>query len=179
MLEFAPIDTGDLTEVPPDAPDGEWVASCTPKASLNKEGLPRIVLEWTLTEACTDGNEDFVGTSVTDWFLVFYPARHKNSKNGRRTLKAVCAACNIDVPVLASVTPEDIEALVQQLDGAKARIWTKNKAGADGEMRTSVFYQAPRGAVVADDSEEEEKPAAAAKKAAPAAAAKKKVSKKN
>ena len=117
MLEFAPIDTGDLTELPPDAPDGEWVAVLKPKAGLNKEGLPRIILEWTLEEACTDGNEDFVGGTVTDWFLVFYPARHKNSKNGRRNLRAVCDACEVEVPVLQTVTPEDIEALCQALDG--------------------------------------------------------------
>lgn len=173
MLEFAPIDTGDLTEIPPDAPDGEWVGSCNPKPGLNKEGFPRIALEWTLAESCTDGNEDFVGTTVTDYFLVFYPARHKNSKNGRRNLKAVCAAVGIDVPVLTSVTPDDIEALAQQLDGAKARIWTRNKQRGDENM-TNVNYSAPRGSVVAEaETEEEEKPKPAKKSAA------KKSSKKN
>lgn len=165
MLEFAPIATGDLTEIPPDAPDGEWIAVCKPKPSLDKEGNPRIVLEWTLEEAVTDGNADFVGTSVTDWFLVFYPARQADkSKRGRRQLRAVCDACEIEVPVLQSVTPQDIEELTQQLDGARARIWTRNKLDNKGEVRTGIFYRAPGGAVV--EVEEEEAPKPAAKKAA-------------
>lgn len=167
MLEFAPIETGDLTEIPPDAPEGEWVAVCKPKPGLDKEGNPRIILEWTLEEAVTDGNADFVGSTVTDFFLVFYPARMADkSKRGRRQLRQVCDACEIEVPVIQTVTPQDVEELVQKLDGARARLWTRNKVNGN-EIRTNIYYTAPGGVSAA--VEVEEAPAPAPKgKAAPA-----------
>lgn len=169
-VNFTPIETGDLTgPIPPDAPAGEWEAVAKVKlTATSKENLPMLVINWKLTEAFTDGNDDHCGATVSD-FLVFRSATDPYVKMSRQTLKGLCDALKIDPPAVTAIRSEDdLAEFMAQIEGLKAKVWTIHQADKrTGEVRTSVRYTAPGNglrAVVAD--EEDEKPKG--KKATPA-----------
>jgi hypothetical protein len=164
-VQFTPVETGDMSEIPPDAPAGEWEAVCRVRqAKTSKDSFPMLILEWKLTEALTDGNEDHVGAKVTD-FLVFFPGTHAASKMSKIRLKKMCEALSIELPSVAAIKSwDDIADFVKELEGLKAKIYTSVGERKDtGEMVTSVFY-APKGGVGVkaaggDEDDEDEKPA--------------------
>jgi hypothetical protein len=168
-VEFTPIETGDMSSIPPDAPAGEWQAVAKVKLTkTSKENLPMIVIDWKLTEALTEGNDDHVGARVSD-FLVFRAATDPYVKMSRQQLKAMCDALKIDPPNVTAIrTADDLAEFMSQIEGLKSKIWTiLQEDKRTGEMRTSVRYTAPGGGLRAVvDDEEDEKPKG--KKAAPA-----------
>lgn len=148
-LQFAKVETGDMSQVPPDAPEGCWEAVC--KASLkltSKESLPMIVLDWSLVAALTEGNEDHIGSRVSD-FIVFTPPTHVASKMNRRRLNEVAMALEITVPARTSyATEEDFAELLEALNGARCKLWTFHQADKEtGENRTKIRYKARPGEV--------------------------------
>lgn len=160
-VHFTPVETGDLSDIPPDAPEGEWTATCElKKASTSKDGYPMLILNWKLDEALTEGNEDSAGNCRASDFLVFFPANHAGSKMSKQKLKEICENLQIEVPNTTSIKDwEDIGDFTAALDGAKTRVWTKHKTDkSSGEVRTNVLYVAPRG-FGGGAMAEEEKPA--------------------
>lgn len=161
VVQFAPVNTGDMTEIPPDLPAGGWEATCSvKKAKTSKDSFPMLILEWKTTEALTDGNEDFVGAKVAD-FLVFFPATHKASRMGKVRLKGMCEALGIEIPAITKIASwDDLGEFIAELDGLKSTIYTTVEERKDtGELVAKVRYTAPGGALkasAADDEDEDE-----------------------
>ncbi len=165
-VQFQPVDTGDMSEIPPDLPAGAWEAQCSvKKAKTSKDSYPMLILEWRTTKALTDGNEDSEGGKAAD-FLVFWPANAPASRMARIRLKGMCAALGIDVPSATSIkTWDDVADFIEELEGLKAQIYTKVEIRKDtGEQTTKILYTAPGGLkggkskAAAEDDEEDEEP---------------------
>ena len=161
-VEFTPIETGDMSKIPADAPAGEWNAVAKAKLmKTSREGLPMIVIDWKLTAALTDGNADHVGARVTD-FLVFRASTDPYVKMSRQQLKTMCDALSIDPPSCTAIrTADDLAEFMASIEGLKAKIWTTlQEDKRTGEMRTTVRYTAPGGGLrVVADEDEDDKPA--------------------
>ncbi len=169
QVQFTPVNTGDLSEIPPNLPAGGWEATCSVKKGATKNGgFPMLILDWKTDAALEDENEDFVGKSSSD-FLVFFPSSHNGSRMSKIKLKTMCTALGIEVPsVTALKTWDDIADFVAELDGMKGTIYTTVKARTDtGEQTTNIQYNRPGAALATkkasdddeDDDEEEEAPA--------------------
>jgi hypothetical protein len=168
-MEFTPIDTGDMSEIPPDAPAGSWTASAAvTKSKTSKDGYPMLKVEWTLETATgdnADGNEAFEGARVTD-FVVFFPATHRGAKMSRLRLRSICEALQCELPKTDSLSKgswSDVMPFIADLDGAKTAIYTVVSENKEtGEKQTQVRYQDPTKPRVraekpdADDEEDEE-----------------------
>ena len=172
-VEFTPVDTGNMSEIPPDAPAGGWEGLLAVKKSkTSKDGFPMLILEWRLTAADEDENESFVGAKVTD-FLTFFPKTHPATRMQRQKMLELCNLLGVDVPDVTSIKSwADIQDFIDSLEGAKAHITTKVAPRKDtGAMSTSVYYSAGKGRSVPpppDSSEEEVAPRKTAKKKAKA-----------
>ncbi len=174
VVQFTAVDTGDMSEIPPDLPAGKWLATCSvKKMATSKDKYPMLVLEWVTSEALTDGNEGFEGARAAD-FLVFWPASNKNARRAKQGLKTMCEALGISVPTATSLKSwDDIGEFIAELDGLQATIYTIVETRKDnGEQRTKVLYKQPgssfAAAPAADEDDEDEVPVkkAAAKKRA-------------
>ena len=118
-VQFTPVETGDMSEIPPDAPAGEWEAVCKVRqGKTSKDSFPMLILEWKLTDAITDGNEDHVGAKVTD-FVVFFPSTHAASKMSKIRLKKIILGYSADEVigkhVSALMPPEHAEDVIRLL----------------------------------------------------------------
>lgn len=170
-VEFTPVDTGNMSEIPPDAPAGGWEGLLSVKKSkTSKDGFPMLILEWRLTEANEDENESYVGGKVTD-FLTFFPKTHPATRMQRQKMLELCTLLGVDVPEVTSIKSwADIQDFIDSLEGAKAPIFTKVAPRKDtGAMATSVYYTKPGGGKTVPpppDSSEEEVSAKPAKKVA-------------
>ncbi len=186
-VQFTPVSTGDMQEIPPDLPAGKWLATCSPKkAKTSKDGYPMLILEWKTEEALTDGNEDYAGAKAAD-FVVFFPQSAPASRMSKIRLKAMCTALGIDVPSATKIDSwDDLADFVDALTGLKAEVYTTVEERKDtGEQVTKISYKEPgsKFKVAAsssdddDEEDEEEEEAPKKKAAAPPPVAKKKTSK--
>ena len=171
-LDFTPVETGDMSTIPPDAPPGQWVAGfkCTIRRT-NKDGFPMVVIEAYLQEALTEGNEYAIGSKVAD-FLTFFPVGHRGFKMGVRRLHDWCGALKIAVPTLTRITTaSDLQPLVDAIEENRAVIWTEHeKDKTTGEIRTKIAFAPPKGqfdryaAAMAQESAEDHNAAGGKKK---------------
>jgi hypothetical protein len=160
-VQFRAVKVGDLSKVAPDLPRGEWTAVCkVKKAATSADQFPMLILEWKTVEALTDGNENFVGKSVTD-FVTFFPEDHKAYKMGQIKLRSICEAYEIAIPAVNEIESwDDIGDFVGELEGLKGKIYTAVEQRKDtGEMQTRVLYTAPKASFsgvkeAADDEDE-------------------------
>ena len=144
-VEFTPVDCGDMSEIPPDLPAGQWLAVCSvEKKVTNKDKYPMLKLTWKTVEALTDGNENYAGAKCFDW-ITFFPATHAATRMTRLRLKDMCAALKITIPATTSIQSwEDLAGFIEELDGMQAHIWTTVEIRKDtGEEVTKVRYTAP------------------------------------
>jgi hypothetical protein len=145
--DFTAVDCGDLNEIPPDLPAGEWEAICAVKKSkTSKDGFPMLVLEWQ-TSAVADDNEEneaFVGMRASD-FVVFFPGTHKAAKMSRARLKAMCEALKLEMPTVKAIKSwADIEDFTNALSGLHGHIYTTVEVRKDtGDKATKIHYQPP------------------------------------
>ncbi len=167
VVQFAPVNTGDMKDIPPDLPAGTWEATCSvKKLATSKDKFPMLCLEWKTTEALTDGNEDSVGQRASD-FIVFWPSNHKASRMSKVRLKSMCEALDIEVPSTTKISSwDDVAEFTDALEGLKATIYTIVDTRKDtGEQVSKVLYKAPgssfamKAASAEDDEDEEEEEA--------------------
>lgn len=168
MTDFTPVDCGDMNDIPPDLPAGEWEALCAVKKSKTaKDGFPMLVLEWRTT-AVADGNEDnenYVGARATD-FVTFFPASHKATRMARVRLQQMCKALNVEMPKAQKLSSwDDVADFIASLEGLKANIWTSVETRKDTGAQVTKVHYAPPGRKVGplpapeeDDEEEAPKP---------------------
>src|ERR1019366_6769041 len=148
-LAFTPVDF-DIEQLPPDAPAGAWQAvAMTKVAKTAKDSFPMLIVDWELESAYEDGNEQFVGTRVSD-FLVFFPEGHKASKMGKIRIRGLCDKLGIARLLIPPhiATSDDLAEFQAAIDGQKADIWTvieksKDKQSGEEVIRTAVKYRAP------------------------------------
>jgi len=108
-IQFTPVEPGDMSEILPDAPAGEWVASFRTKLQpTSKDKYPMIIVDAKLEEALTPGNEFAVHKKVSD-FIVFFPKDHNATKMARLRLHALCAALKIEIPKFPDGIRSDAE----------------------------------------------------------------------
>lgn len=149
-MDFKPVDY-DQKNIPPDAPAGEWTATCSVKKSkTSKDNYPMLILEWKITEAADEVNESFVGASTSD-FVTFFPEGHRASKMGKLKVKALCEHMEIDLDVIPTriASYDDLADLIAGLDGQSATIWTIVRDRSDtGEKVTEIRYSKPGGGLL-------------------------------
>jgi hypothetical protein len=168
VIEMVPVDTGDMTDIPPDMPAGAWIGTITVKNTSTKEKKqPMLILNFTAEEALSDGNEDFTGSKAAV-FLVFKPEHDPASKFGKIEIKKLCDAYDIDPPDTSSLPDGNFTSLqpfVEALEDTKRPFWTTIETDkSTGEKRTKIHYTEPGKklkAVKRDDDEEEEEEDAA------------------
>ncbi len=172
QVQFAPINTGDMSEIPPDLPAGTWEAECSvKKLATSKDKFPMLCLEWKTTEALSEGNEDHVGGRASD-FIVFWPQSHKASRMSKVRLKGMCEALGLEVPAITKLESwDDLQGFIDELEGLKATIYTTVETRKDtGEQATKILYKQPgsslamKAAAVEEDDEEDEAPPVVVKK---------------
>ncbi len=185
VVQFTPVSTGDMKEIPPDLPAGSWNAQCSvKKAKTARDSFPMLILEWKTLEDLTGDNEDHVGGKSAD-FVVFYPQNAPASRMSKIRLKGMCTALGIAVPEAMKISSwDDIADFIDELEGLKATIYTTVVTRKDtGETVTKIEYLEPgaktRAKLAAQDDEEEEDEAPKKKSKAPAAAASKKKNARN
>lgn len=166
VVDQTPVDDDsyDVSEIPPDAPEGGWLAE--PKAALKKssKGNPMISIVWKLEEARESENENSVGSKVFD-NLNFLPKGAPGASLNLRRVKALCDA--YEIPATGSKAD-----LVEAINGlGQVPIWTTHSADKlTGEIRVNVAYRDPSASVAPlqpraaddddDDDDDDEKPAA-------------------
>lgn len=130
--DFQAVDMGNTSEVPPEAPPGEWLSIASAKPRKNgKTGRPMLIIDLTLDKALTDGNETFVGARVSA-FINCIPKNEdpRQHRMNIETLHAVCAAADVPVPEDFGRTPESLQDLADALEGKRIRHTTYvNKKG--------------------------------------------------
>ena len=148
-IQFTRVETGNMSEIPPDAPEGQWVASFKVKvAKTQKDGYPMLIVDAHLEEALTEGNENHVGSKVSE-FLVFFPNTHNAVKMSRLRLRDFCAALKISLPAITAIEKaSDFDDFIRDVESNKACVWTKHESDKQtGEVRTKLLFTAPRGSV--------------------------------
>lgn len=170
-VEQTPVDDDsyDVSDIPPDAPEGGWLA--TPKALLKKsaKGNPMISISWKLEEAKEEDNENSVGAKIFD-NLNFLPKGSPGAALNLRRIKALCDA--FEIP--ATGTKAD---LVEAINGlGQVPVWTTHSTDKQtGEVRVNIAYNDPAAGPAklaekpdsdSDDDEEEEETERPAKKTA-------------
>ena len=166
QMNFSPVETGDMTEVPPDLPVGHWTARCVVKPVVGKPekgSYPGLILEWEATEDLKGGNESFVGASSSD-YIGLYPAEDQRAKMQKVKTKQLCDGLNIappDTSSLADGTLASLVPFVEELEGSLYQIWTTVETDKEGVSRTRIHYTAPGGGALKpktkkDDEDEEE-----------------------
>src|SRR5882762_7902706 len=158
-IQFTPIELGDQSEIPPDAPEGQWVTSQRVKFQLSQKGSPMLVIDFKLEEALTEGNEFAVGSKVTK-FLVIRGASDQYVKMYRQDLADLCEGLKIQVPRFTSAkSSADFSDFINEVEGVKGTPWTKHKTDkVTSEVRTEISFRAPRGTVSAASEETSELP---------------------
>lgn len=141
-LQFSPVETGNLSEIPPDAPPGEWVAACNVKiTATQKDNAPMLVLEYRLEECLTPENSEFPLPTRVTRFLVIRGANHQYVKMFRQDLAAICAGHGIPVPNLTRIASSaDLQPFADELMANRLVVKTVNKTEKTGEVRTNVTY---------------------------------------
>ena len=156
-LQFSPVEMGDLSEIPPDAPDGDWVASCNIKISkTQKDELPMFILEYKLEECLTEANAEWQLPTRVSKFLVFRGKTDQYVKMFRADLAAICAGHGIPVPNIPQIkSTADLQPLADALMANRLVVRTKlGKADKQtGEKRTEIGYP-KKTAEVVDSSED-------------------------
>src|ERR1700690_764265 len=176
-IEMTPVDSGDMSDIPPDLPVGAWLGPFTIKCTKTGENaknpnLPMLILEATAEEAETAGNEDYAGGKTADFFVV-YPDKHAQSKNSKVKFKKLCEAYELGMPDTSSLAedPPNFSSMadwIEQVESESRRFFTTvTKDKSSGEKRTQLHYTEPGQKLQRAETEEEETPAPKAK-AAPA-----------
>ena len=157
-LQFSPVEMGNLSEIPPDAPEGEWVASCSVKISqTSKEPkLPMFIIEYKLEECLTEANAEWQLPTRVSKFLVFRGKTDQYVKMFRQDLAAICEGHGIPVPAIPQIkSAADLQPLADELMANRLVVRTKlgKPDKQTGEKRTEIFY--PKKAAEAVDSSED------------------------
>lgn len=144
-LQFSPVEMGDLSEIPPDAPDGDWVASVNVKiGQTSKEPkLPMFYIEYKLEECLTPENEGFQLPTRTTKFLVFRGKTDPYVKMFRQDLKTICDGHGIPVPNIPAIkSSADLQPFADELMANRLVVRTKlgKPDKQTGERRTEIFY---------------------------------------
>lgn len=146
-LEFSPISTGSMTEIPPDAPAGEWVAEAKVKPSkTQKDGRPMLIVEWTIREARDPFQEEHIGKRVTD-FIVFWDEKDKASRMAKVRMREMCTSLGIESPDTSSFTEGNwgsMRPFIEALEAGTHTIFTKVETSKAGEQRAVVTYTRPK-----------------------------------
>jgi hypothetical protein len=155
-IQFTPVEVGDMSEIPPDAPEGQWVTSQKAKFRLSNAGSPMLVIDFQLDEALTEGNEEFAGKrkKVTK-FLVIRGANDPYVKMFRQDLADICEGLKISVPRFATLSSSaDFDEFIAEVESTKGVFWTRSKQDKKtGEVRTEITARAPRGYVAPAEEE--------------------------
>lgn len=169
-LQFTPVETGNMTEVPPDLPAGHWNASITVKNGV-KDGLAYMFVQFTAQEDLTGENGNYVGSSASK-YIAFYPEADSRSKMSKQECKTMSEAWpdlpELDTSGLAEGDWSSLEPWVEALEAGQREIWTTVTEDKQGIARTKIFVAEPGKKLTrltpAETEEEGEKPKAPAKK---------------
>jgi hypothetical protein len=162
--EQTPVDDDsyDVSEIPPEAPEGKWLA--TQKAELRKssKGYPMILINWKLDDALTEGNEEAAGGRIAD-YLTWLP---KDSGGYRLSLQRIQALC-MHLQIATKGSRQELCDAINE--AGQSEIWTLHRTDkTTGEVQTQVAYREPRSLTTAPpvEDDEEERPKGKAKKTA-------------
>lgn len=150
-VQFTPVETGDMSNIPPDAPVGEWTASFSVKKKATKPekgAYPMLEITATLEQALTEGNEGSVGAKIRE-YLVFFPRTSPNFKMTGRRLKSMTERLGIPLPQTQTIQSwGDIEDFIRDIESTKGVVWTYHQVDKETrEIRTQLAFDPPRNAL--------------------------------
>lgn len=163
VIDFTPVETGDLSEIPPDMPEGDWEGHCIITCGkTEKDGYPMFRFEWHGDEPLTEGNEVYVGAKASEW-IIFPPETLSWSRMQKQRIKALCEGLDIALPDTSTFKDGSFESagpFIEQVEGQRWRFTTKHeKDKKDGSTRVAFKFHG----IQADSSDrEEDAPRAAA-----------------
>jgi len=139
VVEQSRSDDFDVSEIPPEAPEGGWLATPTAVYKSSKNGDPMISIRWKLDQADEEENAEAEGRSVFDHLVL--PAKTASwYRMAAGRLQSLCHA--IDLP-----TKANMRAMVDAINKAgQVHIFTVHETNKDtGEIQTRVAYKEPAG----------------------------------
>jgi hypothetical protein len=176
-VQFKPRKT--VTEIQPDAPEGEWGA-LIPKGRTKitttapeKGGDPVINWEFKLEKAEDEKNEHFQGQVITTR-STFYDASDSNRRKAANMqltwLRSLCEACDVEFSEVYPEelsSPDDLTPPIDAIEGKRITIWTvhRKSQSASGEdmVNVDIRFKKPGAGLVtktdADDDDDKKKPA--------------------
>jgi hypothetical protein len=144
VVDFAPVQVGNPLELPPDAPEGEWRATCrVKKMKSQKTGYPMLCVEWTLSSALDPENVSFEGTRVSDW-IVFGPPTWRGAKMARQKLNELCTHCKVQAPDASSLAEgswASLDPFIADLETGEFTIFTRHRKQKDGTLQCEISYK--------------------------------------
>ena len=153
--DFTPVDY-DASTVPPRIGAGRY--ECEASASVRgtkKDNLPMLVVEWT-AEAVADGNEEneqFVGSTISDFLVLSDDAKFRSHKVRLRTLLERMGL-SFDLVPRRIENKGDVEELISAISGQKLAIGVTHSTDKSGEQRENVEYRLPREEAGSDEAVE-------------------------
>ena len=169
-IQFKPRKT--VTEIQPDAPEGEWEAlipkgRCKIFVTAPEKGAdPGINIEFKLEKAEDEKNETFQGSTVNNR-CTFYDqtdsARRKAANMQLQWMRGLCEALDID---FGEIYPEelndadDLVPLVNAIEGKRLKIWTvhRKSTAASGEemLNVDIRFKKPGAGLVTKTGEDDD-----------------------
>jgi hypothetical protein len=173
-IQFKPRKT--VTEIQPDAPEGEWEVTIPKGRSKifatapEKGGDPGINWEFKLLKAEDEKNESFQGSTInqrTTFYDQSDSARRKAANMQLQWMRGLCEACDVD---FSEVYPESLESsddlspLIDALEGKSLTIWTVHRKSttASGEemLNVDIRFKKPGAGLVSktEDDDDNDRP---------------------
>ena len=156
----------DINEIAPDAPEGEWTVTVPRgkcKVQPTKEDkYPMLIVPLRLDSY--DGEEEgeefekALGTELSVMIVFFGNEKARAARMGKLRLRQLCEKADVDLDLVPKKirAPEDLEDLINALEGKKFGIFTKHSVRKDtGETVVEVQFQKP-GALTSNSGREDD-----------------------
>lgn len=171
-VTFKRVDNFDVTDQPPDAPEGPFVAHIEDvKVDADKDGWPRIIPQWKFdaVDEKAGGDSDAQGSGIGATVATFHSFMGQGSDvrkaNFQKSqLLAMLNALSLDESHLPKSISraEDLDELVELLKTQSSEgitVWNQHrKNNKTGATQCNILFEAPKGSgeiAVPGDAEEE------------------------
>jgi hypothetical protein len=157
----------DVTEIAPDAPEGEWQVSI-PRGKCKvqptqKDNFPMLIVPVRLDGTDEEGEqfEKALGVELSTMIVFFDNSNARAARMSKMRLRQLCEAADVDLDTIPKEIgddpPNELEPLIRALEGAKFTAWTRLSTRKDtGEVTSELVFVDPSGALVAGDDDDDD-----------------------
>ena len=159
----------DVTEIAPDAPEGEWEVSI-PRGKCKvqptqKDNFPMLIVPVRLDGTDEEGEqfEKALGVELSTMIVFFDNTNARAARMSKMRLRQLCEAADVDLDVIPKEIgddpPNELEPLIRALEGSKFTAWTRLSTRKDtGEVVTELVFLDPSNTLTAasDDDDDDD-----------------------